>query len=129
MQRVITLFGGHGFVGRALHAELQRRGVQVHVPSRSHIEPPRDGFGTLVWCIGLTADFRTRPYDTATANVGLLAQVLAQGAHKRVVYLSSTRVYGGANQTDEGTTLNINPNHPSDLYNASIPLRFTSFEI
>ena len=119
----ITLFGGSGFIGRATAAELARRGHQVHIPARGQIMPPAGGFGTLIWCIGLTADFRTRPYDTATAHIGLLAQVLAQGAHDRVIYLSSTRIYGGAPSTTEGTTesaaLRLQPENPSDLYNAT----------
>ena len=115
----ITLFGGSGFIGRATAAELARRGHQVHIPARGQIAPPPGGFGTLIWAIGLTADFRTRPYDTATAHLGLLAQVLAQGAQERVVYLSSTRIYGGASSTHEGAALHLQPENPSDLYNAT----------
>lgn len=117
--RRVTLFGGHGFVGQALQADLVRRGVAVFVPARHETTPPPGGFGTLVWCIGLTADFRTRPYDTATAHVGLLAGVLSQRAHDRVVYLSSTRVYGGAGATEETAALTVRPLDPSDLYNAT----------
>jgi len=115
----ITLFGGHGFIGAALKAELVLRGRDVICQARDSILPPEGGFGTLVWCIGLTADFRTRPYDTATAHVGLLTQVLAQRAHDRVVFLSSTRVYSGATSTAESAALTLRPADPTDLYNAT----------
>jgi cephalosporin hydroxylase/nucleoside-diphosphate-sugar epimerase len=115
----ITVFGGHGFIGTALRAELERRGGSVICQPRDSIAPPEGGFGTLIWCIGLTADFRTRPYDTATAHVGLLARVLAQRAHDRVVFLSSTRVYSGAASTAEDAALTVRPADPSDLYNAT----------
>jgi len=114
-----TLFGGNGFIGRALGAELSCRGHKVFCPPRGSVAPPLGGFGTLVWCIGLTADFRSRPFDTATAHVGLLAQVLVQRAHDRVVFLSSTRVYAGAARTSEEAGLTIRPDDPSDLYNAT----------
>ncbi len=117
--RRLTVFGGQGFVGRALRGELARRGLDLRVPDRDDIAPPPGGFGTLVWCIGLTADFRTRPFATATAHVGHLARVLEQGAHDRVVYLSSTRLYGGASSTAEDTPLTLRPENPSDLYNAT----------
>jgi nucleoside-diphosphate-sugar epimerase len=117
--RRFTLLGGNGFIGRALSAELARRGVEVHCPPRDSLDPPPGGFGTLVWCIGLTADFRTRPHDTATAHVGLLAQVLARGTYDRVVFLSSTRVYSGATSTAEETALTVRPADPSDLYNVT----------
>lgn len=117
--RRFTLFGGHGFIGRALSHELTRRGAEVLCPPRESLDPPSGGFGTLVWCIGLTADFRTRPIDTAIAHVGLLAQVLAQHAHDRVVFLSSTRVYSGVTGTAEEAALAVHPANPSDLYNAT----------
>lgn len=114
-----TLFGGHGFIGRALGDVLMRRGHAVTCQPRDSLVPPRGGFGTIVWCIGLTADFRTRPYDTATAHIGLLAKVLAQRAHDRVVFVSSTRVYAGAPSTSEDSALTLRPADPSDLYNAT----------
>lgn len=115
----LTLFGGHGFIGRAVEHEALRRGHDVTCQPRDKITPTDGTFGTIIWCIGLTADFRTRPYDTATAHVGLLAQVLRQRAHSRVVFVSSTRVYSGSVTTVEDTALSIRPNDPSDLYNVT----------
>lgn len=115
----VTVFGGNGFIGQAVAGVLRARGVHVFQQPRDDILPPAGGFGTLVWCIGLTANFRTQPLATATAHVGLLAEVLAQGAHDRVVYLSSTRVYEGAPATSEEADLVVNPIKPFHLYNAT----------
>lgn len=115
----VTIFGGHGFVGSALCRELRARGHDVIRQPRDTLDPPQGGFGTVVWCIGLTADFRTRPIDTATAHVGLLAKLLGTSTVERVVYLSSTRVYGAARITSEDSAVSLRPTDPSDLYNAT----------
>lgn len=115
----ITVFGGHGFIGQAVAREAQERGHDVVCPPRGCNAAPSGGYGTLIWCIGLTADFRTRPFDTATAHVGLLAEILARRTHDRVVFLSSTRVYSTGPNTSEDAALSVRPADPSDLYNAT----------
>lgn len=115
----VTVFGGYGVVGSAVVKELTMRQIDVVRQPRDSIVPPSGGFGTLIWCIGLTADFRSRPIATATAHVGLLAEALGQDAHERVVYLSSARVYGGASSTSEDAALMVRPLERSDLYNAT----------
>lgn len=115
----ITVFGARGFVGRYVSNVLRARGFEVITQPRDDITPPAGGFGTIVWCIGLTANFRNQPIATATAHVGLLANVLSQNGHERVVYLSSTRVYEGAVSTSEDSSLIVRPNDSSQLYNAT----------
>ncbi|WP_339643019.1 SDR family oxidoreductase [Jannaschia helgolandensis] len=115
----ITIFGGHGFIGRAVARKAQERSYEVICPPRGSITVPEGRHGTIIWCIGLTADFRNRPYDTAVAHVGLLAEILAQRAHDRVLFLSSTRVYSTGTNTSEDATLSVRPGDPSDLYNVT----------
>ena len=70
-----------------------------------------------MYCVGLTADFRARPFDTVDAHVGLLAEVLQRARFDSLLYLSSTRVYMGADRTDEDAPLAVLPGDPSYLYN------------
>ncbi len=49
--------------------------------------------GHAFYCIGLTADFRSRPFETIEAHCGLLKEVLSGSRFSSFVYLSSTRVY------------------------------------
>ncbi len=51
--------------------------------------------GHVIYCIGLTADFRRRPIETIEAHAYLSAQLLYRSTFKSWLYLSSTRVYGG----------------------------------
>jgi nucleoside-diphosphate-sugar epimerase len=73
----------------------------------------------VVYCAGVTADFRTRPYDTIEAHVSLPARILGNGRFDSFLYLSSTRVYGGAGSGKEEADILVNPRSPSDLYNLS----------
>lgn len=68
--------------------------------------------GQVIYCIGLTADFRRRPFDTARAHVCFLAEVLEKADFASLLYLSSTRVYAGASSGDEDARLLA-----GDLYN------------
>ena len=75
--------------------------------------------GPVIYAIGLTADFRQRPYATAEAHVGLLSQVLQRPGLERLLLLSSTRVYSRSVDTRETAPLPCLSNDPSDLYNLS----------
>lgn len=114
-----TVFGSSGFVGAAVSDVLKSRGFEVVRQPRDSLTPPDGGFGVVLWCIGLTADYRRRPLDTADAHVGILTEVLRQDAHEKFIYLSSARVYGGSESTSEEAPLLLRPLFPSDVYNAT----------
>lgn len=113
-----TILGGTGFIGSHLKQYLTRQGHDYWAPRK---QEPLDAepLGHVIYCIGLTADFRQRPLDTVEAHVCVLRQLLALGNFASLTYLSSTRVYTGVNNAHEGSTLNVNPNTPGDLYNLS----------
>ena len=116
-----TVLGGHGFVGSALADYLQRRGHKVLVPARVHSPEQLANAlqGHVIYCIGLTADFRSRPWDTVDAHVGVLRHLLAEGRFASLTYLSSTRVYLGGNAGHEDAPLTVRPEAPDQLYNLS----------
>lgn len=114
-----TILGAGGYIGRALCENLRRQGFEVFAPLR---EDPRiwtEPLGHVIYAIGLTANFRTRPFDTVEAHVSLLARVLRDACFESLLYLSSTRVYSDAVATSEDSTLQVNPNVSGDLYNLS----------
>lgn len=115
----VTVFGSSGFIGGALMRRLRDLGHDVIAPRRDQIgdAPPAGGYGVVVWAIGMTAGFRTRPVETVDAQVSAFASTLANGAFDRVIYLSSTRVYQRASSTHEGAELPVFPQEPGDLYN------------
>ncbi len=114
-----TLIGGKGFIGRHLHANLLNLGWDCYVPERDDPNLFLSDLGHVFYCAGLTADFRQRPYATVEAHVEVLAKILQHCSFTSLTYLSSTRVYAGANKTDENAELKVRPQVPGDLYNLS----------
>ncbi|MDZ7861830.1 NAD-dependent epimerase/dehydratase family protein [Acidovorax sp.] len=114
-----TVLGASGYIGSRLVAHLQGQGHTVLAPARDNAGLFSQPLGHVLYCVGLTADFRSRPFDTVEAHVGLLAEVLRRAQFDSLLYLSSTRVYMGAASTDEEAPLSVVPGDPSYLYNLS----------
>lgn len=116
---ISTVIGGGGFIGRHLVAGLQRRNMDVFVPPRGDHSIFTRPLGQVFYCAGVTADFRSRPFDTIEAHVSLLSKVLQSTSFDGFTYLSSTRVYAGACSGCEDQPLRVYPRDPNDLYNIS----------
>lgn len=116
---VFTVLGSSGYIGSHLVAHLREQGHVVMTPGRGDACVFSQPLGHVMYCVGLTADFRKRPFDTVGAHVGLLTDVLRRAQFDSLLYLSSTRVYMGAASTDEDAPLSVLPNDPSYLYNLS----------
>ena len=115
-----TILGADGFVGSSLAEHLETHGHACQRVGRQDSKP--EYLGHVVFAIGLTADFRTRPFDTIEAHVSALLPILRPGGFDSFTYLSSTRVYGNLDPNtvaDEAADLTVNSNRPSDLYNIS----------
>lgn len=111
-----TVLGASGFVGSHLAKALEG---EVYAPSREEHGWLQRDLGHVFYCIGLTANFRERPFDTVEAHVCLLRRVLEQAQFESLTYLSSTRVYEGAAATSEESALQVSPANPGHLYNLS----------
>jgi nucleoside-diphosphate-sugar epimerase len=90
-----TVFGGGGFIGSRLVVYLQRQGHQVVAVERHEALDHGKKLGHVIYAIGLTGDFRLRPYDTVEAHVGQLSKLLKTCDFESWLYLSSTRIYSG----------------------------------
>lgn len=115
-----TVIGARGYVGRALVQALQDRGRTVHVPGRSEESQLRElcEIGDLYYCAGLTADYALSPAATAEAHLGLFSRLLDTLQPRRVVYLSSTRLFDSraGESVSESTPLLLDPLNPRHLY-------------
>ena len=115
---MFTVLGASGFIGSHLVRWLESQSTPCHAPSRDEnlLGKP---LGHVIYCIGLTADFRERPFDTVRAHVSRLLEILEKAEFESVLYLSTTRVYAGLSNSTEDSALQVNPNQPDDLYNIS----------
>lgn len=109
-----TILGASGFIGAYLLAHLEKSGYECFAPVRDDAGVFERELGHVIYCIGLTADFRQRPFDTVRAHVCFLSEVLEKARFDSLLYLSSTRVYAGAASGDEEARLLA-----GDLYNLS----------
>ena len=114
-----TVLGATGFVGSSLVEHFQRQNEPVWAPQRGDEAIFERPLGDVYYCIGMTSDFRERPFETVEAHVSYLARVLKQARFDRLIYLSSTRVYGDHGGTAEDASMIVQPRPMSDLYNLS----------
>jgi len=124
MEKIVssfTILGAQGYIGNELSTFLRSKGHTVHCPKRNlSLNSLLESIsGEVIYCIGLTADFRTRPWDTIDAHVSLLRHILKCGKFSSLTYLSSTRVYLNAKDGFEHSNLIVNPEVPDQLYNLS----------
>lgn len=112
-----TVLGASGFIGSALAAALRANGYSVYTPQRGDPAVFEADLGHVIYCIGMTADFRSKPFETVDAHVAVLADVLRRAHFESLLYLSSTRVYANAARAEEQACLQVDPADPSDLYN------------
>lgn len=112
-----TVLGASGYIGSRLVERLRADGHAVWAPERGDGSILTRPLGHVLYCVGLTGNFRSRPFDTVQAHVGLLAELLQHARFDSLLYLSSTRVYQGAERTDEDAPLTVLPGNPSYLYN------------
>lgn len=94
----VTILGSKGFVGRHLVDHFLALGHEVLCPKRADLDQ-LSSVGHLIYAIGLTGDFRSRPNDTLEAHAGLLGRLLQSCEYESWAYLSTTRLYG----LDDGT--------------------------
>jgi len=121
-----TVLGSTGFVGSHVKQLAMLQGHQVNCPGRDDDLSACD-LGHVIYCIGLTSDFRQRPHETIAAHVTKLQQILTTTQFESLVYLSSTRVYARCQPPASQDQFAVSEDLPlpvlssdfSDLYNIS----------
>ena len=88
-----TVLGATGYVGSRLAVYLRSQGFEVLTPARHDPVIFNQPLGHLMYCIGLTGNFRTRPFDTVQAHVEVLSSVLKRADFESLTYLSSIKTW------------------------------------
>lgn len=114
-----TVLGSRGFIGSRVLATLEAQGHDCYAPLRGDEAVFSNPLGHVFYCIGLTNDYKDRPFDTVEAHSSFISRLLASGNFERLVYLSSTRLYDGLKTAAESADLVLNPANPRHLYDFS----------
>jgi nucleoside-diphosphate-sugar epimerase len=114
-----TIVGAAGFIGSHLQAWLRDQRVDYDPVGRNDNSIFIHNLGHVIYCAGVTADFRQKPHETVDAHVCSASRVLREGRWESFLYLSSTRIYTGATDTWEDRPLVLDPVNSGDVYNAS----------
>ena len=88
-----TVIGAGGFVGAHVVSHLRAAGIEPFCPVRDDPGLWDRDLGRIIYCAGLTGDYRTRPFAAVEAHVALAARLIERARFDRIVYLSSTRLY------------------------------------
>jgi nucleoside-diphosphate-sugar epimerase len=116
---LITILGASGFIGSAIVKRLESTHLEYRTPGRDD-DLAGQQLGDVIYCIGLTADFREKPFDTIDAHVCKMVEVLRGCDFDSLLYLSSTRVYNSERSiAREEDPIQVSPLNPDEFYNIS----------
>lgn len=111
-----TIIGARGFIGSALTKKLLCEEKKVFTPSRNDASIFTQPLGHVIYAAGVTADFRSRPFETFRANTGLVADLLEQSDFDSFLYLSSARIYRHTINSHEDTPIPLQSHNSEDFY-------------
>ena len=112
-----TIIGASGYIGGHLANYLRNLQYSVNTPSRGDENIFNADLGRVIYCAGMTSDFRSKPFETVDSHVLLLRKILDVAKFSSLLYLSSTRIYQGLLEANEDSAITIKPMDPEYLYN------------
>ena len=113
-----TVLGASGFLGGTLATRLAADGHEVFRPSRTELHSLSDrDLGHVFYSLN-TKDARIDAYGAFQSHVAYLAQILRFSVFSSLTYVSSTRIYLGAQCSHEQSELKILPHDDNAIFNA-----------
>ena len=118
MAERITVVGARGFIGSAVAAAA--RAQSKDVVECTHDAVPSDvELGTLVYCSGFAWGAERDPFNAYRVHAVDVANILERARYAQAIYISSTRVYDRANESDESADTPVRAGARADVYAAS----------
>ncbi|MGB0833771.1 MAG: NAD-dependent epimerase/dehydratase family protein [Psychrobium sp.] len=111
-----TVVGGKGFIGSELVSFLKLKGHSVFVPQKHDDKIFSEELGIVVYCAG-HGDCQNNPAKVVESNLTYLSNVVEKSHFEKLVYLSSTRVYMGIEDSEECSNLLVEYSDQRKLFN------------
>jgi len=108
-----TIFGHTGFIGSHLKKKLKK--YKLILPKRNQFRVGKF-LGNIIYCIG-SDSWATDQYNSFKANVGFIPEIICNNNFNSFTFLSSTRIYKNAKDTNEDSSFDICPKNKDDFYN------------
>lgn len=113
----MAVVGGRGFIGSSIARCASGQGYAVDI--FPHDEPRSASYDAIVYASGIAWGAQARPVEAYDVHVASVACLLSAVSAKRIIYVSSTRVYDGAPSTHENTPLVLEAPDRADIYRSS----------
>jgi len=110
-----TVVGARGFIGSAVVRVLRRRGEAVVTLTHREAADASANLGHVIYASGVAWDADKRVADAVAMHVDV-PKILLEKQLQSLTYVSSTRVYGDATETDESSVLRV---RSDDVYSAT----------
>lgn len=111
-----TVVGGQGFIGSEIVTQLKNKGHTVFVPKKNDEHLFSDNLGIVIYCAG-HGDCQNNPLKVFKSNSLLLSEILENSNFDKLLYISSTRLYMGMNESSECADLAISSSDGRRLFN------------
>jgi len=113
-----TVIGADGFIGSELCDFLKKKNLTVNEITRKNNLSKDLSLGIVIYCAG-NGDCENHPSKVIDSNINLLKEIIDNYNYKRLLYISSTRVYLGLQSSDELSDLSIINSDNRKLFNLS----------
>ena len=114
-----TIFGSRGRIGSFLKKYITSNGDDVYCPARKDYYSFDRNLGHVIYCSGITTNFKNKSYDLIQSHVCLLSYLLKETNFDSFNYISSSRL----NFPKKAALRKIHPefygDYEIDIYNAS----------
>ncbi|MDC5973695.1 SDR family oxidoreductase [Proteus vulgaris] len=120
-----TIFGGKGFIGSEFVKQLIELKHEVFIPEKNDSTIFSKNLGIVIYAAGY-GDCKSDPYNVLEANTVLLSRLLNYAQFKKIIYLSSTRLYMNQDMSFENNDISVFNDDNRRLFNLT---KLTSEEL
>lgn len=114
-ESVVTIFGIGGFIGSDINNVLTSNHLQVERGDWTIQDFKHKDLGTVIVCCGIGDCKKTD--EMVSSHLDILRSIINTAKYQKLIFISSTRIYRGGEQSHEETVLKIDQSDSRALFN------------